>query len=79
MDSSCATPFVLSRRVPHMGGIAAGTQAPQLRGIHEGAGIEPEPDIDIPETGTPTSESDLDEAEGDALFFPGQDKGASST
>ena len=75
LDSSCAMPFVSSRRMPHLGGIAAGTQAPQLRGIHEGSGMEPEPDIDMPEAGTPTSESDSEEAEGDSLFFPGQDKG----
>ena len=75
LDSATAVTFATARRVPHMGGIAAGTHAAQLRGIHEVAGMEPEPDIDMPEPGTPTSESESDEADGDALFFPSQGKG----
>ncbi len=75
LDSATAATFATARRVPHMGGIAAGTHAAQLRGIHEVVGMEPEPDIDMPEPGTPTSESESEEADGDALFFPSQGKG----
>lgn len=63
-----------------MGGIAAGTHAPQLRGLHRGAAEtepepEPEPDIEMPEVDTPTSETDSEENEGEALFFTGREKG----
>ena len=71
LDSAAATVMAMARRVPHMGGIAAGTQPGVLPGHHE------EPDIDMPEPSTPASEdSDSDEAEGNSIYFPSKARGA---
>ena len=69
-DSASATGAPRTRRVLHMGGIAAGTGA--------GSGHHEEPDIDMPDPEEPaTDDSDSDEAEGNNIYYPSKSKGAS--
>ena len=69
-DSASASGAPRTRRVLHMGGIAAGTGA--------GSGHHEEPDIDMPDPEeTATDDSDSDEAEGNNIYYPSKSKGAS--
>ena len=70
LDSATATVIATTRRMPHMGGIAAGTQpGGSSHGHHD------EPDIDMPDPETLASdESDSDEAEGNSIYYPSKSK-----
>lgn len=62
LDSAAATAFATARRMPHMGGIAAGTQPQALMTVREGLPGDSEPDIDLTEEPeTPASETDSED------------------